>query len=203
MPEVHARCIFHSLRPAVSTFAWWLLDPRLPNIALFTTIVWELNSTSVEKKFWCPQVFYHQVNWGFLSSIFTLKVFSENKILAMCSEFFFFFFCGLSSLNDQNKLRGNVEFTSFNLSLSKMPSVIIVKQLTGGLVMGKRQPLLCFSTFRQSELFCSGRKPSRNWVMGCWKNQVRDTGEVGLETTKKGVRSTQLVSTVDRAEDRG
>lgn len=51
-----------------------------------------------------------------------------------------------------------MEFTSCNLSLSKMPSVIIIKQLTGGLVMGKRQQLLCFSTFRQSELFCSGKE---------------------------------------------
>lgn len=177
MPEVHARCIFHSLRPAVSTFAWWLVDPRLPNITLFTTIVWELNSTSVEKKHWCPQVFYHQVNWGFLSSIFTLKVFSESKILAICSGLFFF--CELSSLNDQNQLRGNVEFTSFNLSLHKMPSVIIIKQLNSGLVMSKRQQLLCFSTFRQSELFCYEKGTLMKLSYGMLKKIKSRTHEMG------------------------
>lgn len=53
-------------------------------------------------------------------------------MLAIC---YGLFFSELSRLNDQNKLRGNEVFTKFNLSLPKMPSVSIIKQLNGGLVM--------------------------------------------------------------------
>lgn len=59
MPEVHTRCIFHSFRLAVLTFASWLMYPKFPNIKLVIVVEWEQISTSVESDFsyWGRDVF--------------------------------------------------------------------------------------------------------------------------------------------------
>lgn len=79
-----------------------------------------------------------------------------------------------------------MEFTRFNLSLPKMPSVIMIKQLNGGLVMSKRQQLLCFSTFRQSELFCYEKGTLMKLSYGMLKESSHGHMRRGVRNNKKG-----------------
>lgn len=79
-------------------------------------------------------------------------IFSLQK--ANCWPFLKVFFCELSIFNYQNKVRGNVKYTRFYLSLPKK----VIKRLNGGLVMGKVAVFWAFLLWKW------------NTGIGCWKN---------------------------------